>query len=58
VNNFVCNPESPTEEYTRTEQIILDKDEDIYREMAYMEHRKLEQIAEELFKNTEEEWAE
>lgn len=59
VNNFVCNPENcATEEYTRAEQIILDKDEDIYREIAYMEHRKLEQIAEELFKNMEEGWTE
>lgn len=54
VNNFVCNPEYPTEEYTRTEQIFLDKHEDIIREIAYMEHMKLEQIAEEIFKSMEE----
>lgn len=59
VNNFVCNPEHhATEEYTRTEQIFVNKHEDIIREMAYMEHRKLEQIAEEMFKNMEEGWTE
>lgn len=60
VNNFVANPDrfEPAEEYTRTEQIFVNKHEDIIREMAYMEHRKLEQIAEELFKNMEEECVE
>ena len=60
-NNFVYKESGLFEtrtEYTKLEKILLNRYEDKVKQLAYKEHERLEQIAEELFKNMEEEWTE